>query len=93
MPPRLSHCRFHTALPSISLLFPLTSPCSAPRRYDIKWIQVCADEVTKFQDMGVGSKPLIILYKMGLECGKMDKGADGNVLQRLVDANKGDKQA
>ena len=54
---------------------------------------MCADEVTKFQDMGVGSKPLFILYKMGLECGKMDKGADGNVLQRLVDANKGDKQA
>ena len=74
-------------------LFHLTAlfGLAPPRSFDIKWMQVCADEVTKFKDMGLGSKPLFILFKSGLEKARMDKGANGNELQRIVEANKGDK--
>ena len=65
----------------------LRRPCS----YDVKWVEVCADDVQKFADSKT-TKPLIILYKSGLEKGRMDKGANGNELARLVEANKGPKK-
>ena len=84
-------------LVAFSLIFLLTlvlrffvlfaSPCS----YDVKWVEVCADDVQKFADSKT-TKPLIILYKSGLEKGRMDKGANGNELARLVEANKGPKK-
>ena len=60
--------------------------------YDVKWIEVCADEVEKFKGQQ-GSKPLIILFKMGLEVARMDKGANGNELQRLLSAHSGEKKS
>ena len=68
-------------------MFCFASPCS----YDVKWVEVCADDVQKFADSKT-TKPLIILYKSGLEKGRMDKGANGNELARLVEANKGPKK-
>ena len=71
--------------------------CSTPRpspcRYDVKWLEVCADNCTKFQEQNIGSKPLIIMYKMGLEVARMDKGANGNELARLVAQHCGEKKA
>ena len=64
--------------------------------YDIKWVEVCADEVAKFGEgfePTIGSKPLIIMYKMGLEVARMDKGANGNELQRMLEKHKGEKKA
>ena len=61
-------------------------------RYDIKWVEVCADDVAKFADMGVGTKPLFIFFKTGLEKARMD-GANGNELQRLVEQHCGAKKA
>ena len=54
-------------------------------------MEVCADDVQKFADSKT-TKPLIILYKSGLEKGRMDKGANGNELARLVEANEGPKK-
>ena len=54
---------------------------------------MCAEEVAKFSDQNLGSKPLVILYKMGLEVARMDKGANGNELARLLAANCGEKKA
>ena len=53
---------------------------------------MCADNVAKFSDSNLTTKPLIVLYKSGLEKGRMDKGANGNELARLVEANKGAKK-
>ena len=95
----MEYARFFRSptLVAFSLIFLLTlvlrffvlfaSPCS----YDVKWVEVCADDVQKFADSKT-TKPLIILYKSGLEKGRMDKGANGNELARLVEANKGPKK-
>lgn len=40
----------------------------------------------------VGTKPLIIMYKTGLEVGRMDKGANGNELERMLAKNCGQKK-
>ena len=56
-------------------------------------MEVCADEVKKFADAGIGTKPLIILYKNRMEVGRMDKGANGNELARLLAKHCGDKKA
>ena len=61
--------------------------------YDVKWMEVCADEVKKFADAGIGTKPLIILYKNRMEVGRMDKGANGNELARLLAKHCGEKKA
>ena len=54
---------------------------------------MCADDVAKFSEMGLGSKPLVILYKTGLEVARMDKGANGNELARLLERHCGEKKA
>ena len=69
---------------------PRSSACRACS-YDVKWVEVCADNVAKFSD-STTTKPLIVLFKSGLEKGRMDKGANGNELARLVEANKGAKK-
>ena len=59
-------------------------------------MEACADELTKFKTEGGEprtAKPLFILYKMGMEVGRMANGANGNELQRLIAANCGDKKA
>ena len=78
--------------PCIALGKRLTNLSSDYMDYDIKWLEVCADDVTKFAGTGLGSKPLIIMYRMGMEVGRMDKGANGNEVQRMLAKHCVDKK-
>ena len=60
--------------------------------YDIKWCEVKAEAVPKFEDQCGKSKPLFIFFKMGLEVARMANGANGNELQRLVEQHCGEKK-
>lgn len=61
--------------------------------YDIKWVEVCAEGVGKFEAQRGRSKPLFVLYKCGLEVARLDNGANGNDLARLVAKHCGEKKA
>ena len=61
--------------------------------YDIKWCEVKAEAVPKFEDQCGKSKPLFVFFKMGLEVARMANGANGNELQRLVEQHCGEKKA
>ena len=60
--------------------------------YDIKWCEVKAEAVPKFEDQCGKSKPLFVLYRSGLELDRMADGANGNELARLVEKHKGEKK-
>jgi thiol-disulfide isomerase/thioredoxin len=57
--------------------------------YDVKWLEVCADDVARFREGTElkSSKPLFVLYKGGAEIARMDSGANANELARLLEAH------
>ena len=63
----------------------------ARRSYDVKFVEVCAEGVQKFEAQRGRSKPLFVLFKTGLEVGRLNE-ANGNALEALVQKNKGSKK-
>jgi len=78
--------------PCVALGKRITNLSSDYIDYDIKWVEACADNIPKFDYQVNKSKPLIILFKCGLEVARMNL-ANGNELARLVQTHCGEKKA